>query len=343
MFKRQFKLLLLITWAFLAVASRPLWAPPLPPPGKVLQGPRTQVVAGTFLGRLADGRYRFGAVANVRGPDTPPEELLVRGPDWLAAWLSKGESYLFAYSAYVRNPRFRKEVLVDTDGPQLVDSPGLEPALFLDAPELKGLLLHAFDPDTLHSERFLADVIAGLRSADTQLQNFYAVELSLLSELAERKDPALLQAVKSLLDNPDGHASARAALLRLVAAHEALYSRAYLADAVQRVLAQAPLSGYQDAQPRSGELVAMALQLAAAHKLPVSMATLERLVGCDSAPLVEGALLAIRALDPARERSAAVNAMKRTQLPATSREFLLDHLRRLDLAAGHSNPATPKS
>lgn len=121
---------------------------------------------------------------------------MVRGPDWLAAWLSKDESYLFAYSAYVRNPRFRKEMLVDTNGPQLVDNPGLEPALFLDAPGLRNSLLHAFDQDTLHSERFLADVIAGLRSADTQLQNFYAVELSLLAELAQRKDPALVQ-VKS--------------------------------------------------------------------------------------------------------------------------------------------------
>lgn len=343
MFKRQFKLLRLVTGAFLAVVSSPLWAPPLPPPAKVLQAPRTQVVVGSYLGRLEDGRYHFAAVANVRGPDTPPEELIVRGPDWLAAWLSKDENYLFAYSAYVRNPRFRKEILVDTNGPQLVDNPGLEPALFLDAPGLRNSLLHAFDQDTLHSERFLANVIAGLRSADTQLQNFYAVELSLLAELAQRKDPALVQAVKSLLDNPDGHASARAALLRLVAAHEDVYSRAYLADAVQRVLAQAPLSGYQDAQPRSGELVGMALQLTAAHQLPVTVATLERLVGCDSAPLVEAALLAIRALDPARERDVALNAMKQTQLPATSREFLLDHLRRLDLAAGRSKPTEPKS
>lgn len=343
MLKRLLQLLLLTGCAICALGGTTLWAPPLPPPAKALQNARTQVVVGSYLGRLADGRYRFGAVVNVRGPDAPPEELLVRGPDWLSAWMSQDQSYLFAYSAYVRNPRFRKETLVDTNGPQLLDGPGLEPAVFLDAPDLRTELLHAFDQETLHSDEFLSRVIAGLRSTDVQLQNFYATEVSLLAELGQRKDPELVGAVKSLLDNADGHASARAALLRLVAAHEDVYSRAYLAEAVQRVLAQAPLTGYQDLQPRSGELVGMALQFAAARKLPVALTALERLVGCDSAPLAEAALLAIRALDPARERAAALNAMKLTQLPATSREFLLDHLRRLDLAAGHSTQSEPKS
>lgn len=325
------------------VVSSPLWAPPLPPPAKVLQNSRNQVVVGNYLGRLDDGRYRFNVVENLRGPDVPPEEVLVRGPDWLVTWLSPGHNYLFAYTSYIRNPRFRKDVLIDTDGPRLIDGPGLEPALFLDSPELRSELMHAFDQETLHSEAFLRQVIAGLGSNDTQLQNFYAIEVSLLAELGKRQDAALVKAIQTLLENPDGHAAARAALLRLVAADEQVYSRKYLAAVVQRLLQQAPLTGYQDLRPRSGELVAAALQLTMMHKLPIDLGALERLVGCDSAALAEAALLAIRATDPTHERAAALKVLKQTQLAATSREFLIDHLRRLDLSVGRSMQSEPQS
>lgn len=340
---RFLNVLLLVGCALCALTSPAAWAPPLPLPSKVLQSQYTQVVVGSYRDRLADGRYRFGAIENIRGPDEPPGELLVRGPDWLAAWLSPKQSYLFAYTAYLRNPRFRKETLVDTDGPRLIDAPGLEPALFLDSAGLRETLLHKLDRDTLGSDAYLAAVIAGLSSSDTQLQNFHATELGMLGELQKRGDAELVEAVKSLLENGDGHASARAALLRTVAANADVYSRDYLAGVVQKLILQAPLTGYQDLQPRSGELVGLALQLVQAHALPVTTASLERLVGCDSAALAEAALLAIRRVDPEHERSAARHALEQTQLPATSREFLLDHLRRLDLTAGHSLQSKPKS
>ncbi len=318
------------------LAGTPLPAPPVDPPSKVLQSPRTQVVVGAFAGRLPDGRYRFIDVAGIRGPDEVPAEVLVRGPDWLAAWLSTEHRYLFAYTAYLRNPRFRKEVLVDTDGPRLIDWPGLQPALFIDSESLRDVLLHPLDGDALKSPTFLDRVIAGLASRDSQVQNFHAAELALIGDLARSGDPALVRAVKTLIDNRDGHPTARAALLRVASANVASYSRAYLADAVQRILAEAPLDGYQQVQPGPGELVSLALQLVRDDALKVDIDLLERLVACDSAAVVESALLAIRNIDPERERVAAHQALELTQLPATSREFLRDHLRRLALATGQS-------
>ncbi len=338
MLQRGSKSWVLVSLLVACLAGAPLPAPPVDPPSKVLQSARTQVVAGQFAGRLPDGRYRFADISAVRGPDEVPAEVLVRGPDWLAAWLSPGHRYLFAYTAYLRNPRFRKETLVDTDGPRLVDWPGLEPALFTDSDELRASLLHPLDRDTLRSPEFLDRLVAGLASPDSQVHNFHAAELALIGDLGRGDAPELVQAVRAVIDNRDGHPSARASLLRVAAANGAVYSREYLAGAVRRILDQAPLTGYQLAQPGPGELVALALQLARAQGLDVDIAVLERLAACDSAAVAESALLAIRNIDPERERRTARKALELTQLPATSREFLRDHLRRLDLATGQSTP-----
>ena len=160
MLQRSLKSWVLAGLLVAGMAGSPLPAPPVDPPSKVLQSARTQVVTGRFASRLPDGRYRFTEISAVRGPDEAPAEVLVRGPDWLATWLSPGHRYLFAYTAYLRNPRFRKEMLVDTDGPRLVDWPGLEPALFMDSEGLSATLLHPLDRDTLQSPEFLDRLIS---------------------------------------------------------------------------------------------------------------------------------------------------------------------------------------
>lgn len=335
--------LILIVLVLGTLCSLPLPAPPLDPPSRALQSARNQVVSGVFFDQLADGRYRFREVEGIRGPDEAPAELLVRGPQWLAAWLLPGERYLFAYTAYIRNPRFRKEVLVDTDGPRLLDGPGLEPALFAESDGLRATLLHPLDEAFLGSQAFLDALAAGLSSKDTQLQNFHAAEFALIGELRRSAQPGVVRAVKAVIGERDGHPAARATLLRVAAANEAVYSRAWLADAVARLLTQAPLLGYQQLQSGQGELIAEALRLEQAHALGVDIGLLERLVGCDSAAISEAALLAIRKRDPARENKALQEALKLTQLPATTREFLRDHLRRLDLAAGRTPGSVPPS
>ena len=342
----QFRLsraLVIASFVASSIVCGPLWAPPLPPPSKVLQSPRTQVVVGTYVDRLADGRYRFKKVDDLRGPDSAPDEIVVRGPDWLLGWLSPNTQYLFAYTAYARNPRFRKETIVDTNGPQLIDSSGLEPALFIEAAGLREQLIHTLDKPSLQTDAFIEQIAAGLGSTDIQLQNFYAAELNLLPDLGKRKDKSLVKAVTALLKNADGHPTARATLLRVAAANPGTYSRALLTEVVDQVLLEAPLVGYQDPHSRDGELLSAALQLTREPSFTVRRAALERLVSCDNSALAEDALLALRSHFPEHERSAVLTTLKQTQLPTVTREFLLDHLRRLDLAAKHLTKTVPES
>ena len=311
--------------------AQQLSAAAIPAPSTVLLNPRTQVVIASFVERLVDGRYRFAKVEDVHGMDETPDDLLLRAPDWLAIYLRRDEQYLLAFSNYRPNPRFLKDQIIDTDGPRMINAFGLEPALFRNAPGLDDALLHS--PDALQSASFVARVVAGLESTDTQLQNFYAAEVTQLGELRKQQGPVLIAAIKGLIGNPYGHPSARAGLLRLAASQPQIYSREFLASTLSMILQHAPLEGYQDQRPRSGELVRIALELTIKDSLKISTATLERLISCDSAALSEAALLAIRQLDPTRERDAATAALAQTLLPVTTREFLLDHIRRLDLAA----------
>jgi hypothetical protein len=327
-------LVCLVLFGAALLCTAAAWAGAIPAPSVVLQHPRNQVVVGNYLGRYDDGRYRFAKVADLRGPDDTPDEIVLWAPDWLASWLSQSKHYLFAYSNYVGNPRFPKQYLIDTNGPRMITTLGLEPALFIDTPEARKLLLHSLDKTYLHSAQFREEIVTALSSADTQIQNFAAAEVSQRPELRKRDDAPLLAAVKALLTNPDAQPAARAGLLRVVAARVEVYGKDFLSQTVGSILQQAPLSGYQDLRPRSGELVQVALALVQDQSIVVPMTSLERLVACDSAPLSESALLAIRHIDAARERVVASAALEQTQLPAVTREFLLDHIRRLDLAGG---------
>jgi len=308
-----------------------------------MQNPQTQVVVGIYLDRQSDGRYRFKKVEDLRGPDTAPDEIVVRGPDWIESWLSQNTQYLFAYTAYKRNQRFRKESLIDTNGPNLIVTLGLEPALLMDSAGLRDRLLHSLDQASLHTDAFIADIANGLGSSDMQLQNFYAAELSLLPDVSKHKNAAVIKAVTALLKNRDAHPTARATLLRVVAANPSVYPPSLLVDVVSQVLREAPLVGYQDPASRHGELLSGALSFTREPAFKVQRLALERLVACDNVVLAEDALLALRRHYPEHERQAVSTALKQTQLPAVTREFLLDHLRRLDLAAKNSTKTVPES
>jgi hypothetical protein len=302
----------------------------IPPPSLVLQHPRNQVVVAAFVERLRDGRYRFTKLEDLRGPDEAPTDLLIRAPDWLQAHVGAGVHYVLGYSSYIGNPRFPKDFIIDSDGPRMLMSAGLEPALFRDDAALRSALLHPIDAKTLNSTGYLAQVVAGLGNTDQQLQSFYAAEITQNAALAARKDAALVAAIKRLVRNPDGHPSARADLLRLVARHKTIYGEQFLADAIRDILHNAPLNGYQDAQPHIGLVLRAALDIAESESLSLPLPDLIRLVRSDSAALAEPALLAIRRADPALEQNVLRDTLGLSLLSAGTREFLKDHQRRLD-------------
>ena len=70
----------------------------------------------------------------------------------------------------------------------------------------------------------------------------------------------------------------------------------------------------------------------AANQLALPAATLERWVSSENSALAEAALLNLRRNAPQREQAAIQAALEQSLLPAQTREFLNDHLRRLQLA-----------
>jgi hypothetical protein len=307
-----------------------LCAAEIPPPSVVLQHPRSQVVVAAYVERLRDGRYRFAKLQDLRGADESPTDLLIRGPDWLQAHLGAGTHYVLGYSSYIGNPRFPKDFIVDSDGPRMLMSAGLEPALFRDDAALRSALLHPIDAKTLNSAAYLAQVVAGLGSTDQQLQSFYAAEITQNSALAARDDAVLVAAIKQLIRNPDAHPSARADLLRLVATNETIYGTEFLTDAIHDILHASPLTGYEQSQPHAGLVLRAALDIAETQSLSLSLPDLTRLVRSDSVALAELALLAIRRADPALEQNVLRDTLGLSLLSANTREFLKDHQRRLD-------------
>jgi hypothetical protein len=97
------------------------------------------------------------------------------------------------------------------------------------------------------------------------------------------------------------------------------------------VVTTTPIDGYADATSDPVSLVLLALEVLDKHAVKVSPDALARWVRSPRPPLVERACLMLRRESPALERSTIQAALADSHLPAQTRRFLNDHLRRLDL------------
>lgn len=99
----------------------------------------------------------------------------------------------------------------------------------------------------------------------------------------------------------------------------------------------APANGYADEASDPTGLVLLALELLNQHAVEVAPDALKRWVWHANPALVERACLTLRREAPAQERTVIQQALADPRLPAQTREFLKDHLRRLDRLDAQSN------
>ena len=108
----------------------------------------------------------------------------------------------------------------------------------------------------------------------------------------------------------------------------------YLGDWAQaealRVVTTTPVDGYADEALDPAGFVLVAFDVLGQGATKVSAGALQRWLHSANPALAERASLLLRRDYPAEERPAILHALTDPQLPAQTRKFLDDHLRRLD-------------
>jgi hypothetical protein len=303
----------------------------VPPPSDYLHVPANNMIAATVRTIDSSGKLTVEKTADVFGANVAPRQITLAVPTWVLRQVAKGESYLFAYTQYRMSPIEPKLVIVNPAGPLLLVGPGLEPALFRDDAAARRMFAHHPLEKRIESREYLDEVLIGLSHPDLQYQNYFAAELALrphLRALLTRDDVATVEAV---VRNPHAHASARNWLLTAAAQRPEMFDASWQRATCLQLLVELPESGHGAANDFSAALAMNAFAVATAVDAPLPLPLLSRWIASDSPALAEQAMLAIRRQQPSKEKTAAEAVLARALLPADTRAFLQDHLRRLEL------------
>lgn len=316
--------------ALSACALAPTRATDIEPPSVYLRGEHYALVSARFLVQEAGARATFAVSEQFHGPDEEvPAHITLRVPDWVVAQLSRDEPYLVGYTAYTIDPRSAKVVVVNPAGPLLLTGPGVEPALFRDTPQARARLT-AKDTESFGDASHRTAALAGLGSDDGQWQNYFAAELALRREWHAQLDADARARIARFVRNRDAHPVARELLLRAAAGNSAQLGDWWRKAALD-VIAHEPVLGHLRAEDRSATLVRTAFDALADASVAVPRDAAARWTVSDSAALAESALLAVRRSEPGLEEVLIRHALDMSLLPAATREFLREHLRRLEI------------
>ncbi len=313
----------------------PTVAAELQPPLQALRHPNYTLIAAEWLGRpVTDGRLTLRVIERLRGDPNVPDEvdILVQVGD--EALIEVGARYLVFYSDVERVSFKPRTEVRRPDRRKLLHIDGAGPAVFNDTAAMRALLnpILAYPEESPHYREV---VVQGLRSDDPSLVDLWSAEWALRPATFPEVSPDEVELLRGIVEDPDQRPSARARLLVAGAERTPPGIESWFANSAGSVLASTnPPQLFENTG--LSQLIYASLRVARDYPGASNAQTLEKWLRA-APPLAENAALALRALNPDLERPAVVSAIDDANTPAPTREFLADHLRRLDLAIKRMN------
>jgi hypothetical protein len=314
---------------FAAVAG----AAPIQPPLHVLFDPLNVLVSATLVEAEPSGRLVFQRREVIHGEPTGepvPDTIELMAPAWVVPTLSEGQPYLVGYSPYARDPQRVRRMIVSPGGSRLIQSPGIEPALFPDTAEYRNLLVYAEGGHVADRPDAMAHMLTMLDEGPAPLRALAAAQFALDPKLHAQLDRTSARRLRAAAVDPALSWSGRAWLLDLAHRRSDIFPRRWLRRTGRDIIARTPVTGFGE-PVNAGDLVGAAFLHADLEQWTVPDAALVRWLASDSHPLAERALLQMRRQDPALERSSLDIALASEDVPAGNRHFLEEHRRRLDV------------
>src|SRR5262249_17712700 len=161
----------------LALVALPAHAQTIDSPLETIYAPDSMLVAGKLADINPAGRIVIERKEVLAGKDKPPAQIDIRVPNAVLNDVKIGDVYIVAYSMFVRDPRKAVGQMVSRDGARVLNSPGLEPALFRDTQATRAILKAGRSEHGRESRKLLDLLLAALPGPDRALQNLAAGEL----------------------------------------------------------------------------------------------------------------------------------------------------------------------
>jgi hypothetical protein len=314
--------------ALLALAI-PARAERLESPLEMMYAPGNMLVAGRLIEINPVGRIVLERKEVLGGKGRPPEKIDVRVPVEVLGTLKTGERYVVAYSTYQRDPRKPIGMVGNPGGAVVLASTGIDPALFSDTPQTRAILKAGRSERGRESRRTLDLLLAALAGSDPQLQNLAAGEIALEPEIGEHLGDADRSLLEKTVRDPKTPTRVRVTLLE-ASARRSQDLGAWWQPAALAIVTTTPVDGYPDKASDPVSLVLVAFEVLDRYAVKVPPEALKRWVWNSNPALVERVCVMLRREAPEQERPTIQLALADPKLPAQTRKFLNDHLRRLD-------------
>jgi hypothetical protein len=317
---RYWIVLLSLMWGVFLQAAP---APPQPPLS-LIWGPDFALAEGKLEQIDASGRLHFVDVRVVHGAD-PVDSISVSAEQALSRTLTLGDRFVFLWSDWVRSPSNRKEQVLNPNGPQLLVSPGLEPALFPATSEIRSLLLVPPTNKQLQSAAHKTKVIDGLRNKNKQLQVLFAYELFARKSVRQQLTRSNIQSLKQVVLDTKLSPLARSYVLAAARQYPQHLNKGW-EDVAKELIHSEPVAAKIGAD---NEVLILAAFSLLPNSMHISSASLTRWLRSANGALVEQALLFIHQQMPEQELGFIDEALSNASLPEGSQLFLSDYRRRL--------------
>jgi hypothetical protein len=301
-------------------------------PLELMYAPDALIIAGKLIETNPAGRIVIEPKDRLWGKTKPPAQVDIRVPKPVLDNVKIGERYIVAYSMVRRDPRKAVGMVANKDGAVAIVSPGIEPALFRDTPEVRAILKAGRSEHGRESRRLFDLLIAAIDGSDPALQNLAAGEFVYEPELAKRfrdADRARLEKIARSVKTP---ANVRAMLIE-GASRRSKDLGDWWKDASLDLVTTTSSDGYtrSDTDGQVVALILTAIDVLDRSAIAIPPDALARWVRSPSPPLVERACVMLRRLGADKERSAIDQALADPALAPATRRFLDERLRRLDL------------
>lgn len=311
-------------FAFAALFAGPARAGAVDPPFELLHDRGNLLVVGSVSEINPAGRIVFTREKVLAGGPKPQKLIDVSVSPSVLASVKPGERYVVGYSAYRPN-REINALVANLDGPTLIVSIGLDPALFHDTPAVRTLLAAGRSEHGRESRRFRSLLLQALGGDDPALQTLAAGEIALNADIRAHIDDkaALARAARS------GRTSlpARALLLEAASTHPDELGD-WWREVATGIVTSTPTSGYANEAADPSTLVLGALDALDRREPMPGADALKRWLRAANPALAERAVSMLRKISAEAEHLAVKEALADPATPAATRTFLTEYQRR---------------
>ena len=326
------RLLNLVLIASTIAIATPAWAGPAKPPLELLFASESRVVIGTLVeinpaGRLVFKREKvFGPFKDV--PELVDIEVTTRGLESA----QMGQRYIVGYTTFRHDKQYPAGVAPTRKGTNILSSSGLDPALFVDSPELRRILELAATEHGRESDKLRQLLLQTFSHGDPALQRLAAAQLALDNEMSGKLGiegkAILLRAANSEQTNP----TTRSILITAAADRPGDFGP-WAADAINRALEITPVDGYSPEASDPSGLVLLAFDEASARGVVVPFESLTRWLRSTQQLYLERASGLLETLYPERINSAFEEVLGEAGTDPATRRFIETRLRQAQSGA----------